>query len=1212
MASTSTSSVSQSKKEYLEDCMCTICLCILIHPVTLPCGHELCMPCFKQSVEEANLSCPLCRTRISTWARKATRNNCLVNQKRWEQIQKLFPQRVQRRLDGLDDETDEETQEKEDIDLSYRHMVQLSEPGEIRREYEEELKRLESQQAAERQIEEEASASLIRQLRSVEEQKVQETRRQQEEIINKDSQLAQELGRLMNSTDTESPVNRLLQESKHSYPNYPLLPPSTPSDVPLPFQESSQKGKQPLVKNSNKTLETFFRRLPSGGGKRSTRCSSEPMTGRGNVGEKSCAGVVSPRCQSTPVRGKENLPLVPHISSLRADVTNDACLYENLDHTGGVQNPENSDGACVIEEGRVEIADRTVERSDSVVIVDVHVPPGNGRRESASTVHSDGSESVIICEEMDEEAAEGKKKTATTDPQFRPIQSSPHTPPKTPANANPIEPSFVRITPRILFSTDRVSSTVFPIMPSPPAVSKLVFQQTSSVSRDVRRSCTGNHRQKRNGGGMNGGGVEQIQAGASSGSGKSRPRTDKYSTAKYSKAGCDVRTDHNLRNRRARSTSPPTIKVPPPRQLASHESSSSSRGSRGYRRPSLREFRLREKKLLQSTIIEEVVSDSELSSPSPRYTLCCGRVGLLKGAGDGRRLGVKAGVAGQRDGKEVEEESDSEGEGQSLLSAPAPSRVVPSGQKPHTVCSLSQGLEDARSATSVCRTAARDAAVCPRHGRHAPLPCSPACAYSKNGDILTAIHQHPSSSPPIPGGILNPDLRSDLSEDVCGKVISGKGKRLLKKSEDSSLSHRNCPKSSVKAAVHSRSEVEKSQSLDGEKTKMGSFAQHADPKSQGLDAGSREKTKTCSLPKHTDPRAECRNTKSRTRCHAPKATEEDVPSRVSRTGAAVATVSDSEDSDGSDRLVRRVRKPVRQHQAKSKNSLHAKPSEADLNLDKAEQRKPPKTSRAGQKMEPGRNQRSIKDWFSSTQAGSCSQNGTKPSASSRKPQAKKAARVSESPATESDLSSLSSSMATSPDKLTVRASQRCRRMNPKLDNFLLTVTKKLKQFKADSYSDSNTTTPASSPSKSLILTPPTTTTPTRNLKRKRRGGGPGSSPVSKRGKPSPGPCRKILQASCSDSTESQGPECLAGSSAPSSDHTPQKNSHPLSAGEGILASEEEEEECLSQEERDHRLAMQLQEQFALADKLKLKVVRFKGTNDQYTLRTKHSSSKSSN
>ena len=86
------------------DFTCPICLQILIEPVVMPCEHELCGPCFKQNVEEANFLCPLCRMRISSWARRNSRNGTLVNLKRWEQIQQLFPEKCQKRLRGEDDE----------------------------------------------------------------------------------------------------------------------------------------------------------------------------------------------------------------------------------------------------------------------------------------------------------------------------------------------------------------------------------------------------------------------------------------------------------------------------------------------------------------------------------------------------------------------------------------------------------------------------------------------------------------------------------------------------------------------------------------------------------------------------------------------------------------------------------------------------------------------------------------------------------------------------------------------------------------------------------------------------------------------------------------------------------------------------------------------------------------------------------------------------
>ena len=83
-------------------------MCILVHPVTLPCRHALCMPCFKQHVAETSLFCPICRMRISVWARRASRQNKLVDEKRWEEIKTAFPDAVRRRLEGKDESSSED------------------------------------------------------------------------------------------------------------------------------------------------------------------------------------------------------------------------------------------------------------------------------------------------------------------------------------------------------------------------------------------------------------------------------------------------------------------------------------------------------------------------------------------------------------------------------------------------------------------------------------------------------------------------------------------------------------------------------------------------------------------------------------------------------------------------------------------------------------------------------------------------------------------------------------------------------------------------------------------------------------------------------------------------------------------------------------------------------------------------------------------------
>ena len=86
------------------DCLCSICRNLMINPVTLPCKHELCLACFKKTMDETSLACPFCRKRLSVWARRNTSSNTLVNNKRWSSIKKAFPKEVKKRLDGaLDD-----------------------------------------------------------------------------------------------------------------------------------------------------------------------------------------------------------------------------------------------------------------------------------------------------------------------------------------------------------------------------------------------------------------------------------------------------------------------------------------------------------------------------------------------------------------------------------------------------------------------------------------------------------------------------------------------------------------------------------------------------------------------------------------------------------------------------------------------------------------------------------------------------------------------------------------------------------------------------------------------------------------------------------------------------------------------------------------------------------------------------------------------------
>ncbi len=63
---------------------CPVCYEVVREPVVFPCRHELCKNCFQLSVESANLHCPLCRSRVSSWARRHAKDP--VDQERMRDI----------------------------------------------------------------------------------------------------------------------------------------------------------------------------------------------------------------------------------------------------------------------------------------------------------------------------------------------------------------------------------------------------------------------------------------------------------------------------------------------------------------------------------------------------------------------------------------------------------------------------------------------------------------------------------------------------------------------------------------------------------------------------------------------------------------------------------------------------------------------------------------------------------------------------------------------------------------------------------------------------------------------------------------------------------------------------------------------------------------------------------------------------------------------
>ncbi|XP_026196130.1 E3 ubiquitin-protein ligase rnf168 [Anabas testudineus] len=178
----------------LDDCRCPVCLEIFMEPVTLPCSHTFCKSCFLESVDKATLCCPMCRKRVSTWARQNSRNNTLVNQKLWSQIQTCFPLQCQRRLSGQEAEDDAAA-----VSVCF---PRVSEPGELRQEYEDQITKLTEEKRVLDEEERKASEEYIQRLLAEEQDLLQQETKRREE----DARLARLLSVQLNSATASQEI----------------------------------------------------------------------------------------------------------------------------------------------------------------------------------------------------------------------------------------------------------------------------------------------------------------------------------------------------------------------------------------------------------------------------------------------------------------------------------------------------------------------------------------------------------------------------------------------------------------------------------------------------------------------------------------------------------------------------------------------------------------------------------------------------------------------------------------------------------------------------------------------------------------------------------------------------------------------------------------------------------------------------------------------
>ncbi|KAG0412679.1 hypothetical protein HPB47_010163 [Ixodes persulcatus] len=169
------------------DVSCPVCLGVRAEPVTMPCGHGVCLTCFEQSLHLANKECPLCRRRIGSWARRAAREGTLVD--------KALRARIRRHLSPREKPADS----VDPPGPAVNHRLCL--PGEIRLEFEEQA-RLEAERLERERREQLLAGEALAQALAAEERRAwQET---QERILRED----QELARCLSSGAEESRTSR--------------------------------------------------------------------------------------------------------------------------------------------------------------------------------------------------------------------------------------------------------------------------------------------------------------------------------------------------------------------------------------------------------------------------------------------------------------------------------------------------------------------------------------------------------------------------------------------------------------------------------------------------------------------------------------------------------------------------------------------------------------------------------------------------------------------------------------------------------------------------------------------------------------------------------------------------------------------------------------------------------------------------------------------
>uniref|UniRef100_A0A182MNP0 RING-type E3 ubiquitin transferase n=1 Tax=Anopheles culicifacies TaxID=139723 RepID=A0A182MNP0_9DIPT len=144
-----------------DDILCAVCQSVLNEPVFLPCEHLFCRNCIRETIETNNLYCPCCRKRFGTWYRNASRANELVHERLWRAIQSQFREHLEE--DNASGSTKASAAQlmKPLYADPPAPTIHLANPGEIGKEYKDELKRFQKELLEEKTKELSASEQYI-------------------------------------------------------------------------------------------------------------------------------------------------------------------------------------------------------------------------------------------------------------------------------------------------------------------------------------------------------------------------------------------------------------------------------------------------------------------------------------------------------------------------------------------------------------------------------------------------------------------------------------------------------------------------------------------------------------------------------------------------------------------------------------------------------------------------------------------------------------------------------------------------------------------------------------------------------------------------------------------------------------------------------------------------------------------------------------------